>query len=147
MSWISKIFLSGVDKVVNSVGGVIDDLTTSDEERLKAKNDLEKILNTFKSEQLKHQQSLEAEITERHKNDMSSDSWLSKNTRPLIIIFLTVTTMLLAYCTIFILEPEEAVLVTPWLSLLQTLLITAYSFYFGSRGLEKVQHIRNRRKE
>lgn len=82
------------------------------------------------------------QVTERHKSDMTSDSWLSKNTRPLIVLFLTISTVLLAYLSIFTLPPEKVALLTPWVDLLQTLLVTAFTFYFGSRGIEKVQKIR-----
>jgi hypothetical protein len=92
----------------------------------------------------KIQESMEEgrQVTARHNSDMTSDSWLSKNTRPLIVLFLTISTVLLAYLSIFILSPEKLKAAEPWIDLLQTLLITAFTFYFSSRGIEKVQKIR-----
>ena len=83
------------------------------------------------------------EITARHAADMMSDSWLSKNIRPISLIFLTASTVLLAYLTIFFLNVEKVELLESWLVLLTTLLVIVYAFYFGSRGVEKFQAIKN----
>ena len=65
---------------------------------------------------------------------MKSDSWLSKNTRPLSLIFLTVSMVFL----ILLDSLEIAFAVnTEWVELLKTLLVTVYIAYFGSRGAEK----------
>ena len=100
-------------------------------------------MNGFKVAQLNALAKKDEEVSTRHQNDMKSDSWLSKNIRPLSVAFLTISTMVLAYLTIFILSPEHIDIITPWLDLLKTLLITIYAFYFGSRGIEKVQSIRS----
>lgn len=73
---------------------------------------------------------------------VKNDSLLANNVRPLILVFLTGATVLLAYTTIFFLGPEEVEMVGEWKDLLQTLLVTCYAFYFGSRGLEKVHKIK-----
>ena len=66
---------------------------------------------------------------------MQSDSWLSKNTRPLALIYLTVCmTLFIVFDSIqMIFDMKSA-----WIDLLQTLLVTVYVAYFGSRGAEKV---------
>ena len=84
------------------------------------------------------------EITQRYASDMMSDSWLSKNIRPLALAFLTVATVILAYLTIFILDASDVEFLKPWINLLQYLLFFIYAFYFGSRGFEKVQEIKKR---
>ncbi len=78
------------------------------------------------------------EISSRWKSDMKSDSWLSKNTRPLALIFLTASAVLMMSIDSFHLQfnVDEA-----WISLLKTLLITVYVAYFGSRGAEKITKI------
>ena len=139
MSWLKGLFSGGVSEVVDSVGNAIDKLVTSDEERDKLKIELEKEVNKFKHAQLQALEKYDEQISKRHQADMMSDSWLSKNVRPLLLVFLTATTVLLAYLTIFMPEKVEPETVEPWLNLLETLLITAYGFYFGSRGIEKVQ--------
>ena len=74
-------------------------------------------------------------VTERWKYDMASDSWLSKNTRPLALIYLTVCmTLFIIFDSIQLLFDMKAA----WIDLLQTLLVTVYVAYFGSRGAEKV---------
>ena len=67
---------------------------------------------------------------------MKSDSWMSKNIRPLTLAFLTVATVVLAYLTIFLLDEKSVTMVEPWLDLLKVLLVTIYAFYFGSRGFD-----------
>ncbi len=77
-------------------------------------------------------------ISARWNSDMKSDSWLSKNTRPMTLIFLTLA------MTIFIILDSTVLLEikTGWVSLLEALLITVYVAYFGSRGAEKITKIK-----
>lgn len=81
------------------------------------------------------------EVTERWKADMISDSWLSKNVRPLIIIFLTI-----AMSAFIILDSstDGFDVKEDWISLLSSLLLLVYGAYFGGRSLEKIQKMRNR---
>ena len=79
------------------------------------------------------------EVSKRWESDMKSDSWLSKNTRPLTLIFLTLSSTLL-----MILDSFHSLIFnidTAWVELLKTLLITVYVAYFGSRGAEKITKI------
>ena len=77
-------------------------------------------------------------ISSRWASDMKSDSWLSKNTRPMTLIYLTLA------MTIFIVLDSTVLLEikTGWVSLLEALLITVYVAYFGSRGAEKITKIK-----
>lgn len=144
MSWFTNLFASGASKLVDSVGNAIDNLVTSDEEREQLKNELTKEVNSFKKVQLGHVETLEQQITDRHKIDMQSDSWLSKNVRPVMLVFMTVATVVLSYLTVFTeLTQLQIDTLNGWLPLLQTLLITAYSFYFGSRGFEKYKQMKS----
>ena len=79
------------------------------------------------------------EVSSRWRSDMKSDSWLSKNTRPMALIFLTLA------MTIFIVLDSTVLLEikTGWVSLMEALLITVYVAYFGSRGAEKITKIKN----
>ncbi len=77
-------------------------------------------------------------ISERWSSDMKSDSWLSKNTRPLTLIYLTISmTIFVILDSTVLLEINEG-----WVSLLEALLITVYVAYFGSRGAEKITKIK-----
>ena len=80
------------------------------------------------------------EISKRWESDMVSDSWLSKNTRPMTLIFLTVSLV------VFILLDGLSIefgINSEWINLLKSLLITVYVAYFGSRGVEKFKSITN----
>ena len=79
---------------------------------------------------------LEQEITQRHTNDMNSDSWLSKNVRPMTLIFLIVCTILLIFIDAGMIEFNVK---SEFVTLLSTTLVTTISFYFGSRGFEKIK--------
>ena len=77
-------------------------------------------------------------VTERWSSDMASDSYLSKNVRPLSLIFLTIATVVLIYLDSF---NTEVVVPSEWIELLKSLLLGIYIAYFGSRGLEKYKAI------
>jgi hypothetical protein len=78
------------------------------------------------------------EISKRWSSDMKSDSWLSKNTRPMTLIFLTASLVF-----IMLLDSFEINFTVDagWVDLLKSLLITVYVAYFGSRGVEKFKKI------
>ena len=126
---LSKIFSAGAGELVKSVGGVIDNLTTSKEEKLEAERKVKELISNYEVE-------MEKNITERWKVDMQSDSWLSKNVRPLTLVFLIVCTML------FIFIDAGAInfnVKDSYVDLLQLVLITVIGAYFGGRSLEKVK--------
>tara|TARA_R100000951_G_scaffold24369_1_gene20574 strand:- start:586 stop:1041 length:456 start_codon:yes stop_codon:yes gene_type:complete len=78
------------------------------------------------------------EVSRRWEADMASDSWLSKNTRPMMLIFLTISTWVLIIMDSINIEFGVS---TEWIELLKSLLLTCYIAYFGSRGMEKYKHI------
>ena len=90
MNVLSKIFSSGATELVKGVGGVLDNLTTSKEEKLEAERKVKELIANYEVE-------MEKNITSRWEADLKSDSWLSKNVRPLVLIFLIVCTMLLIF--------------------------------------------------
>ena len=127
MSLLTKIFSSGAGELVKNVGGVIDNLHTSKEEKLEAEQKIKELIAQYEIE-------MEKNITDRWKADMNSDSWLSKNVRPLVLIFLVVCTVLM----IFIDDGTIAFTVEQkWTDLLQLVLITVIGAYFGGRSFEK----------
>lgn len=91
---------------------------------------------------LLHQDTVEMqEVSKRWASDMQSDSWLSKNTRPMTLIFLTVAMVLLIFIDSTGLNFSVD---SGWVDLLKSLLITVYVAYFGSRGAEKFKTISNK---
>jgi|TARA_A200000159_G_scaffold159877_1_gene179124 hypothetical protein len=113
--------------LIKDVGSVIDSLTTTDEERLEAKQKLQELLE-------KADQDAQGQITERWKLDMQSDSFLSKNIRPLVLIYLTVIFTVLSFFdgNIGGFQVDEA-----YIPIFQSLLITVYGAYFVGRTWEK----------
>ena len=129
MSILTKIFSSGATELIKGIGGVIDNLHTSKEEKLEAERKIQKLVAN-------HEVEMEKQITSRWDSDMKSDSWLSKNVRPAVLIFLVVSTVLMIFIdagTInFVVEDK-------WTDLVQLVLITVIGAYFGGRSLEKVK--------
>jgi hypothetical protein len=129
MSILTQIFSSGAATLVKSVGGVIANLHTSKEEKLAADLKIKELVASYEVQ-------MEKEISSRWAADMKSDSWLSKNVRPLVLVFLVVCTVLMIFIdagTITFVVDDE------WKSLLQLVLITVIGAYFGGRSLEKVK--------
>ena len=129
MSIIGKIFSSGAGDLVKNVGGVIDNLTTSKEEKLEAERKVKELIANYEIE-------MENNITSRWEADLKSDSWLSKNVRPMTLIFLIVRTILLIFIDAGALKFEVK---SSWVDLLQLVLITVIGAYFGGRSFEKVK--------
>ena len=126
---LGNLLSGGAADLVKGVGGVIDDLHTSEEERLVAEQKIKEIIANYEVE-------MEKNITSRWEADLKSDSWLSKNVRPLVLIFLIVCTMLLIFIDAGALSFEVK---SSWGDLLQLVLITVIGAYFGGRSLEKVK--------
>jgi len=129
MSILTKIFSSGAVELVKGVGGVIDNLHTSEEEKLAAEQKIKDMIMSYEAE-------MQKQVTERWKVDMNSDSWLSKNIRPMVLIFLVVSTVLMIFIDAGMIQFEVK---ASWVDLLQLVLITVIGAYFGGRSLEKVK--------
>ena len=129
MSILTKIFSGGATDLIKGVGGVIDNLHTSKEENLEAERKIKELIANYEVE-------MEKNITSRWEADLKSDSWLSKNVRPMVLIFLIVCTMLLIFIDAGALKFEVK---SSWVDLLQLVLITVIGAYFGGRSFEKVK--------
>ena len=106
-----------------------DGLHTSEEEKLESNQKIKELVSNYEVE-------MEKTMTERWKVDMNSDSWLSKNIRPMVLIFLVVSTVLMIFIDAGVLTFEVK---DTWVDLLQLVLITVIGAYFGGRSLEKVK--------
>jgi hypothetical protein len=127
MSILTKLFSGGAADLVKGVGGVIDNLHTSKEEKLAAEQKIKELVSDYETK-------MEANITDRWKSDMNSDSWLSKNVRPMVLIFLVVCTVLMIFIDAGTISFEVE---DKWVDLLQLVLITVIGAYFGGRSFEK----------
>ncbi len=129
MNILGMLTGGGTKDLIEGVGGVIDDLHTSEEEKLAASQKIKEIVASY-------QATLEKEISTRWDADMKSDSWLSKNVRPLVLIFLVISTVLLIFIDAGVIN---FVVEAKWTDLLQLVLITVIGAYFGGRSLEKTK--------
>jgi uncharacterized membrane protein (DUF106 family) len=119
--------------VIKEVGDVIDKLTTTEEERLEVKKQIQQILEDADNK-------AQEEVSKRWEADMKSDSFLSKNIRPMILIYLTVIFTSLAF---FDGNIGEFGLAKEYIPIFQTLLVTVYGAYFVGRTWEKAKSITN----
>ena len=134
-------FLSGAgSSIIDSLGDVLPDKgvfgivkNLIDKDPVLPAEDKEKALALLNQDTVEMQ-----EVSKRWASDMQSDSWLSKNTRPLALVFLTVSMMLLIFIDSTGLDFSVD---SGWVDLLKSLLITVYVAYFGSRGFEKYKKI------
>lgn len=119
--------------VIKEIGNVIDKLTTTEEERLEVKKQIQQILEDADTK-------AQLEVSKRWEADMKSDSFLSKNIRPFILIYLTVIFTSLAF---FDGNIGEFGLAKEYIPIFQTLLVTVYGAYFVGRTWEKAKSITN----
>ena len=108
---------------------MLDNLTTTEEEKLTAEEKIKDMILGYEGE-------MQRQVSERWKSDMNSDSWLSKNVRPMTLIFLIICTMLLIFIDAGFLNFNVK---DSYVDLLQLVLITVIGAYFGGRSLEKVK--------
>jgi hypothetical protein len=120
-------FLGG--NVIEKVGNVIDNLSTSKEEALVAKKAIKEVM-------MKAESDAQSQVTKRWEADMKSDNWLSKNIRPLICIFLTAMFVIIS---IFDGNAGGFQIAPAYVPIYQTLLITVYGAYFAGRSIEKIR--------
>ena len=130
MNIFTKIFSSGVGEAVEKVGGVLDNFITTKEEKAQALNEINKVFLDAESK-------IQEQVSARWNADMASDSWLSKNIRPMVMIFLVVSTVLLIFVDagVIAFAVKES-----WVDLLQLVLITVIGAYFGGRSVEKIKN-------
>ena len=119
--------------VIKEIGNVIDKLTTTEEEKLEIKKQVQQILEDADTK-------AQLEVSKRWEADMKSDSFLSKNIRPMILIYLTVIFTSLAF---FDGNIGEFGLAKEYIPIFQTLLVTVYGAYFVGRTWEKAKSITN----
>tara|TARA_R100001443_G_scaffold2378_1_gene8056 strand:+ start:146 stop:604 length:459 start_codon:yes stop_codon:yes gene_type:complete len=139
---VGKFLTDKVPAIVGLVGdvlpdagvlGVVKGLIQKEPDIVLPPEDKEKALKLLEQDMIEMQ-----EVTKRWQSDMQSDSYLSKNTRPLTLIFLTCSLVIFILLDGFEIDfsIDDA-----WVDLLKSLLITVYVAYFGSRGAEKFKSI------
>lgn len=132
MSWLTSIFSGGVDKVVDSVASGLDNLFTSDEEKLLLKNKLQEAMNNYNLEIEKQVIAREQEITSRWKSD--NDHQLTRLVRPALVVYSVVIFTIIA-----ILDGNvgEFTVNVAYIPVFQMLLMTTVGGYFALRTFDK----------
>ena len=127
---MKKLFAWLTGSVVKEIGNAIDKISTTKEEKLLIKKEIQQILETADN-------NAQIQVTERWKSDMNSDSWLSKNIRPMVLIYLTVIFSALSFTDGNIAQFSVA---KEYIPIFQTLLVTVYGAYFVGRSWEKTKN-------
>ena len=131
---MKKIWQWLTGSVIKEVGEVLDNLTTTKEEKLEAQRLITEILEKADKE-------AQEQVTERWKAEMTSDSKLSKNIRPLVLVYLTV---IFTVCAFFDGNIGEFTIAEEYIPIFQTLLVTVYGAYFVGRSWEKAKSLVNK---
>lgn len=128
---LAKLFGTAGGNIAEKISGIIDKHTFSKVEKAQFEKEMEQVF-------IKAELDLEKEITSRHENDMASDSWLSKNIRPLLTIF-----SLFLYTLFALIDGNigDFNIANQYVDLLGQIVIMSLGFYFTSRGIEKTAKI------
>ena len=125
---LARLFGKGTG-VAEQVGGLVDRFVRTKDEKAQFEKEMAEIFISAEADMQKN-------VTERWRTDMRSDSWLSKNVRPMVLIFLIVNTMLLIFIDAGFINFKVE---DNWVSLLDVLLLTVIAAYFGGRTWEKTR--------
>lgn len=124
---LSKLFGATGGNIAEKISGIIDKHTFSKVEKAQFEKEMEEIF-------IKAEADIQKNVTDRWKTDMNSDSFLSKNVRPMVLIFLVVSTVIMVFIDAGVIAFEVK---DNWIDLLQLVLITVIGAYFGGRSAEK----------
>lgn len=124
---LAKLFGGSAVGIAEKISNIIAKHTFSKEDRARFENEMTKVFIDAEADMQKN-------VTDRWKTDMNSDSWLSKNVRPLVLIFLVVSTILMVFIDAGVISFDVK---DTWIDLLQLVLITVIGAYFGGRSMEK----------
>lgn len=131
MPFLGKLLGTGAGDLIKKIGDVVGQFIPNKVQKVEALQKIQQVINT-------HEVQMAQEITKRQQNDMTSDSWLSKNIRPLTLIFIvglfTILSVTDGNIGQFKVDPAYIDLLRSWGMMIMT-------FYFGSRGLEKISSI------
>ena len=118
-----------IGKILPEAGKIIDNLHTSGEEKMAARQKMEELI-------VSAEQAAQQEVSARWDADMKSDAWLPKNIRPVTLIFLTAVFVILS---VFDGNLGEFSIGEAYVPVYQTLLMTVYAAYFAGRSIEKIK--------
>ena len=129
---LAKLFGNAGGGIVDKISGVVDRFVRTKDEKAEFEKQMTEIL-------IDAEAAMQKNVTERWKADLEHGNWLTRSVRPLILIFLVVSTVLMVFIDAGSLtfEVEEK-----WTDLLQLVLMTTIGAYFGGRSVEKYNKIK-----
>jgi hypothetical protein len=132
----------GIDDIISTGLKIIDKVIPDPAAKAAAQLELQKIANEGKLAELQADMNEQNNVSDRWKADLQSDSWLSKNVRPMTLVALLVAYFIFATASAFeiIVKPE-------YVNLLGQMIMLIVSAYFGGRTLEKIMDMKTRNKE
>ena len=140
MSWLTNIIGGSAGTFVKDVGDTVKQFVTTDKDRLDLSVKLQEMQNEFIVSLDNNSMMYEAELTKRLQADMQSDSWLSKNIRPMTLVFILMT-----YTTFAMMSAWDIEVNNNYVELLGQWGMLIMSFYFGGRTLEKIMDMKGKK--
>ena len=126
---LSKIFGNTGTAVVDKLAGVADKFIRTKDEKAEFEKEMTQIFIEAEKEMQKN-------VTERWKADLEHGNWLTRSVRPLVLVFLIVSTVLMVFIDSGSIQFQVE---DKWTDLLQIVLITVIGAYFGGRSVEKIR--------
>tara|TARA_Y100000592_G_scaffold39208_1_gene62255 strand:+ start:50 stop:448 length:399 start_codon:yes stop_codon:yes gene_type:complete len=126
---LAKLFGGAGGDIIQKLSGVADKFIQTKEEKAAFEKEMTQIFIQAEAEMQKN-------VTERWKSDLEHGNWLTRSVRPMVMVFLIVTTVLMVFIdsgSISFTVEEK------WTDLLQLVLITVIGAYFGGRSVEKIR--------
>jgi hypothetical protein len=130
----------GIDDIVGAGLKILDKVIPDPAQKAAAQIELQRIANEGKLAEIQADMNEQNNVSDRWKSDMSSDSWLSKNIRPMALIAILGGYFVFAMMSAFGLNANES-----YVTLLGNWGMLVFGAYFGSRSLEKITEIRSKK--
>ena len=131
---LAKIFGNAGGGILKSLSSVADKFITTGDEKRAFQKDMEQIF-------LDAEAAMQKNVTDRWKADLEHGNWLTRSVRPLVLIFLILSTIIMVFVDSgsinFNVEQK-------WTDLLQLVLMTTIGAYFGGRSVEKFNQIKKK---
>jgi hypothetical protein len=131
-----------LDAILNIGGKILDKVFPDPAQAEQAKLKLLEMQQNGELAQIAADTAEQQELTKRQQADMMSDSWLSKNIRPMTLMFILGGYFVFAMMSAFDLDTNKA-----YVELLGQWGMLIMSFYFGGRTLEKIMDMRAKEKQ
>jgi hypothetical protein len=131
---LAKLFGNAGGGIVDKLSGVVDKFVRTKDEKAEFEKQMTEIL-------IDAEAAMQKNVTERWKADLEHGNWFTRSVRPLVLVFLIVSTVIMVFIDSgsIAFQVEEK-----WTDLLQLVLMTTIGAYFGGRSVEKYNKIKNK---